>query len=363
MFDARQLTTSEHVWAQRYQFLVKNGYRLRSRYRPEWKPSWVKEDGTQDRLAAFLAEDSIPLTHASLLDAERISDGKTVILKYVSVESPEIRIGRYLSDRDLRSLPQNHSIPLLDVLYDPADLGHAILVFPLLRPITFPEFATVGECVDFMNQALEGLAFLHEHEIAHRDCAAANIMMDARLMFPNGWHGINMARLPNGKPSDPGITRTEAGYVRYYFIDFGLSSRGEYSVKGTQGIEPAPELEDGANEAYDPFKLDIYMLGMAFKDSILNRTRGAEFIVQPLLRSMLVKDPDRRPTPQDCIKLLEDLASPLSARAKSARLRPYSPKRENFVKTHILDSLNYLANFRRKPLEPPKENPSIDPLS
>ncbi|KAG8954541.1 hypothetical protein FRC03_011438 [Tulasnella sp. 419] len=363
MFDSRQLTESEQKWVQRYQFLEENGYRLRPRYRPGWKPSWVSEDGVQDEDAFFAAEDSIIISRAFLLDAERMSDNKTVILKHTKAETPEIPIGQYLSSPDLQAHPHNHSIPLLDVLKDPSDPEHVFLVFPLLRPITFPRFATVGECLDFMKQMLEGLCFLHEHEIAHRDCATPNIMMDARLMFPKGWHAINMARLPDGKPSDRGITRTEAGYVRYYFIDFGYSSKGEYSVHGQNGIERAPELETGDKVPYDPFKLDIYMLGLTFKDAILNRTRGAEFIVGPMVQFMLLKAPHRRPTPEECLERLEALERKLSTRAKERRLRIYEPKEENKLGTYLMDSVNYLANFRRKPLEHPKEIPSLDPLS
>ncbi|KAG8956899.1 hypothetical protein FRC03_010720 [Tulasnella sp. 419] len=114
-----------------------------------------------------MAEDSIVIENAFLLDANRLKDDTTVMLKYVNGDSPEISIRKYLSTPELRSHPLNHSIPLLDILVDPLDELNVIMVFPLLRPIDSPRFATVGECLEFMKQVLEGLAFLHHHAIAH----------------------------------------------------------------------------------------------------------------------------------------------------------------------------------------------------
>ena len=39
------LLTREKWWKNRYEFLEKQGYRLRQRYSPSWKPSWL-EPGT-----------------------------------------------------------------------------------------------------------------------------------------------------------------------------------------------------------------------------------------------------------------------------------------------------------------------------
>ncbi len=35
-----RLTVSELFWRDRYDWLLQRGYRLRSRYKPDWKPSW-----------------------------------------------------------------------------------------------------------------------------------------------------------------------------------------------------------------------------------------------------------------------------------------------------------------------------------
>lgn len=94
-------------------------------------------------------------------------------------------------------------------------------------------------------------------------------MMDARSMYPNGWHPQDGARCHDGTYYDLDYrpSRTAAGTVRYYFIDFGLSSINQDMTTGLYGLERAPELSN--TEAYDPYKLDVYVLGKAFASLFL----------------------------------------------------------------------------------------------
>lgn len=65
---------------------------------------------------------------------------------------------------------------------------------------------------------------------------------------------------------------------RYYFIDFGISTRfegpGPYRVTGCIGRDPSPpELSETV--PYDPFKLDVYVLGNHFiQDYLMVRLAG-----------------------------------------------------------------------------------------
>lgn len=92
--------------------------------------------------------------HPYVNDATRISDGALVLLKQVSVivHPHEVSIGRYLCSDELRSDPDNHCVPLHDVLKDPSEENTVILVMPLLRKCDDPEFDTIGEVVDFIRQ-------------------------------------------------------------------------------------------------------------------------------------------------------------------------------------------------------------------
>lgn len=76
-------------------------------------------------------------------------------LKHVEKTSPEIEIGQYFSSDQLRDDPRNHCLPVLDVLRDPTDPEHVLLVMPWLRRIDSPEPGSVRECVDFIQQTLE----------------------------------------------------------------------------------------------------------------------------------------------------------------------------------------------------------------
>lgn len=88
------------------------------------------------------------------MDAMRIADGRRVMLKRVPLptKSKELEVNTFLSSDDLSHDPRNHALPLLDTLRTTESL---FIVFPLYLELTAPEFDTVGEGVDFMEQTLE----------------------------------------------------------------------------------------------------------------------------------------------------------------------------------------------------------------
>ena len=90
-----------------------------------------------------------------LLDAQRLCDEKLVLMKKVKSDSQEVRIATYLSSADLREDPDNHCVPILDVLRDPYDASLSFLVMPFLRYIDQPRFDTVGSILDCVQQLLE----------------------------------------------------------------------------------------------------------------------------------------------------------------------------------------------------------------
>lgn len=93
-------------------------------------------------------------------------------------------------------------------------------------------------------------------------------MMDGRRLYPAGWHPQRWRVFPNGesmKDGDP--SRTAVGGVRYYLIDFGISSQNQDQVLGVDGQEPSPELSNDV--PYDPYKLDVYILGMAYRHFLI----------------------------------------------------------------------------------------------
>ena len=89
-------------------------------------------------------------------------------------------------------------------------------------------------------------------------------MMDADAMYPEGFHAV----VPEYKVDYSGpakhTSRTDAK-VKYYFIDFGISVHipENVSPKLATGLlgrdRDPPELSK--EEPYDPFKLDIFIIG------------------------------------------------------------------------------------------------------
>ncbi|KAA1477310.1 hypothetical protein DENSPDRAFT_582053 [Dentipellis sp. KUC8613] len=134
-----------------------------------------------------------------IMDATRASDGAYVTLKkldFVHSRSSmeEGDVNNYLSSSDLSSDPRNHCARAIQILQMPDEDNVYILVMPLLRPFDDPKFTTIGEAVAFFTQIFEELQFLHEHEVAHRDCCEGNTLIDATPLYPDPWHPVELKR-------------------------------------------------------------------------------------------------------------------------------------------------------------------------
>ncbi|KAI0077834.1 hypothetical protein K474DRAFT_1674588 [Panus rudis PR-1116 ss-1] len=286
------LASWEVEWRDRAIFLRSRGYLLRPRYQPGWQPSWINTNRDP-----HFCEDSIRTMNFNVIDATRSTDGSRVSIKVVKKSTQEAEIGLYLSRPEVQNDPKNHCAPVLDVLDDPLDTSHQLIVMPFLCPFDKPEFLAIGEVVEFVRQTLEGLSFIHSQGVAHRDCAAGNIMMDAQPLYPRGHHPVRHAYTPDALWDSNPLARID-NPVKYYFIDFGISSKFGHGdtplVLGTKGRDKEPpEL---SNEIpYDPFMLDIYILGNVYNMEFLQKYHGLEFL-EPLIASMCQQEPKIRPT-------------------------------------------------------------------
>lgn len=195
------LTENEIWWRDHYNFLSEKGYKLRSRYSPNWVPSWTNtnkapiscEDGVRSPVGDVYLDVSVSQSpcifqYYHLLNAQRTHDGIRVSLKSIVVSRHpyEIKIGRFFSTSPLSEDPANHCVPIYDVLKVPTDDDIVIIVMPLLRDASEPHFDSVGEVVDCIHQLFEvrpwltgsswlisvfllkGLCFMHRHHVAHQ---------------------------------------------------------------------------------------------------------------------------------------------------------------------------------------------------
>jgi hypothetical protein len=119
-----------------------------------------------------------------------------------------------------------------------------------------------------------------------RDICAANLVVDASRMVPGGFHflrpcthdGVTYLHF-DSDDSDPLVlkSRTRAGPLRYYYIDFGLSDQFSsfearelvIGLYGQLGIY-VPEISDTV--PYDAFKVDVRLVGeMLVREFLLVR--------------------------------------------------------------------------------------------
>ncbi|KII93045.1 hypothetical protein PLICRDRAFT_377913 [Plicaturopsis crispa FD-325 SS-3] len=310
----------EKIWRDLQPTLRQRGYRLRPRYDVGWKPSWL---GTN--IDPFWCEDYIKPYVSNVIDATR-DDGLHVTIKRLDRASDEAEIAKFLSSPALRSNLYNHCVPILDTFPDPVKPGRSYLVMPLLRQFNDPEFTSVGEAVDFVRQTLEGLCFMHEHRVAHLDCATFNIMMDATDIYPQGWHPLRRSYARDGFTKLPAPLSRIDHHVRYYFIDYGLSirfSEGESHIIRTRGGMPqektVPELLVDA--PYDAYKTDIYILGCVYRKELYEKFTGLDSLL-PLISAMADQEPSRRPTAAEALEHFRRIQAQLGPASLQWPLHP-----------------------------------------
>jgi serine/threonine protein kinase len=163
--------------------------------------------------------------------------GNLVILKAI-VDSNERQSLQYLSGI---KTPSNHTIPLLDVI--DLSIGKTIIVlpwkFPLDEVLQFRD--RPDDVVSLCLQFIEGVAFLHQHKVAHCDLKPGNVV---------GY-----------------LTESETS-PRLFIIDFDLSQSVENEDTVTEGwcwTPPwiAPELgsRNGPTQRYSPILADLWACG------------------------------------------------------------------------------------------------------
>lgn len=293
------LVKSELWWRDHYYDIRDCGYELRSRYHPRWEPSWNKS-----KKEFFSVEDGQATITRAVMDAVRVRDRRPVMLKrLLPEEGPyELEINQLFSSSELADDPRNHCAPLLDLVELQGPEYHKIMVFPLLRPFNSPRFQTVGEFVAFFTQICEGIQFMHQHNVAHRDCTANNVMFEPSGMYPNGFHPVKRNRNRDFKGKATAFARTQRP-PRYLLIDLGLSRR--YPTRDITdeplhgGDRSAPEIK--SRKWSNPFHTDVYYIGNLVRDEFMKKYRGFQFM-EDLIDAMTNEDPAKRPTIEEVIE-------------------------------------------------------------
>lgn len=104
-------------------------------------------------------------------------------------------------------------------------------------------------------------------------------MMDGRPLYPEDHHPVHIRLTPDVSQEARYYSRRDHP-VKYYFIDFGMSSHFKDEeprlVLGAKGADQdAPELSNKI--PYDPFMLDIFILGHVYEVQFL-QVRSSVFL-------------------------------------------------------------------------------------
>ncbi|KAG8933967.1 hypothetical protein FRC00_012632 [Tulasnella sp. 408] len=233
--------------------------------------------------------------------------GAMVFIKTVplhSKESQEYDIWRMLDSPKARLHPDNHTVPVREVLYfnpnfalvgvepEPTDARLFVVmdrfdkVTPLDGPISdpgYPFIHTIEDLCNFFLQIAQAVRYMHDLGIAHQDIMNKNLLID------------------RANSAD-----------RCYVIDFQLSL---YFPK--PWITPPKVLIDAdAPEAfrpkkpYDPFPVDVYGVGTLLHNMIsAYRYAGWTSLTEldNIAKSMLQDAPEQRPTIHAVEDYLRDL--------------------------------------------------------
>ncbi|KAJ7474251.1 hypothetical protein FB451DRAFT_944957, partial [Mycena latifolia] len=317
----------EREWAHYQPFLEGRGYMLRPRYRPGWVPEaialgkslWECEDSKPCSIYPSFADGSIATCRATALDATCVADGGQVVLKIVEMGSQETVIAEFLAKEPDA---EKHTIQMLELIPMYDDPSRALMVMPRMRAVwDTPLFKTVHEFLEFAEQVLQGLAFLHSKNIAHRDICTKNLVMDASRMIPAGFHfiathtsdGVQLLHF-DADDSDPLVvkSRTRAGPMRYAYIDFGLSVHflsiaARELVTGECGqLREHMRGELSETVPYDAFKADVRFVGEMIRTEFLCFHEGLDFLI-PLVKKLCRRDPARRPDAAMALALFQSL--------------------------------------------------------
>ncbi|VDC07534.1 unnamed protein product [Peniophora sp. CBMAI 1063] len=302
--------------------------------------------------------DAIPLAFqvgGAITAARRRDDGALVVMKIVKKDAHpnELKILLFLSEiKDSR----NYNVPILDSFDVPVDPTLTITVLPLLRRADDPPFETVWEVVECIRQLLEGLQFMHEHNIAHRDCFWPDIMMDASWMCMRPFHPANPERSGDWRGLAKHISRTETfmrtgKHVKYFFVDMGISrhSEGHDPICGNlRELPTVPgdgfvlEHQDARNNTpSDLFATDVYLLGNTIRERFL-RASGKLSFLEDLVSLMTTDDPRARPRIGEVAVLFSrltlekaELDSPLVSTRRVKRRAPVPAQTSSLVSSSV----------------------------
>ncbi|KAF9800520.1 hypothetical protein IEO21_10342 [Rhodonia placenta] len=149
--------------------------------------------------------------------------------------------------------------------------------------------------------------------------------MDANALFPKGFNPVYDIFLPDGITPASGRSRKDMP-ITYYYIHFGISvyippdTHPKLAVGPHGRDQEVPELS--ADIPYDPFKVDIFIIGNFFRRNLYDVFSNVGFFL-PLIEFMTRRQPESRPTAEEALAQWQKIRERVSYvhRAWRPRLR------------------------------------------
>lgn len=367
-------TRWERFWVEHQPFLLSKGYKLRSRYNPDWIPSWRQSkkniSDCEDAIHAVVRSYNYSLCCLLASPIGRGSSISTWLTPYVSATISKSSWKKYIPGRTSYLLPPTcplkrcvMTLVTIQCLFWTSSLFLAMTSMLWSSCLSSTSFTTLLLHVEekllrrwgkycrsvysFTQKCIlirtdQGIELMHEHRIAHRDACWKNLMMDATKIIPKGFH-------PQRPYTTTGISadlswnkRSSVAPIDYFIIDYGLTMwfRDPHARNSALGVcgqdKTVPELS--AIVPYDPFKVDIYQLGGVIKtlievwpcpfsfyawllNSVPKTYSGYLEMFRPLATKMVSKDPTQRPTAPEVVQNFEGIVSMMTARDHRARIK------------------------------------------
>ena len=229
--------------------------------------------------------------------------GVLVALKIIA-DSNERQFLQSLSDI---KAPSNHTIPLLDVI--DLSIKKSIIVLPWKSPLDeVLQFDNRRDVVSLCLQFIEGVDFLHQHNVAHCDLKPENVLVDIRSQSEES--------------------------SRLFIIDFELavSVEGEGTMsEGWCGTPPwiAPELGtmNGPIQRYSPILADRWTCGRMiehFAKYFPTKEDARKAKLRSFAQRLLDVDPRARPE----LNQLQGIQGPQKRKATRSRSNPLRLRRK-----------------------------------
>ncbi|KAF7306464.1 hypothetical protein MIND_00437600 [Mycena indigotica] len=179
-------------------------------------------------------------------------------------------------------------------------------------------FASVKCLLDFVEESLEGVVFLHQHRIVHRDLASHNQFVNH--VSPSG---ASISSQPENR-----LRLQSENFLRYGWLDFGYSvalpedvaledCRFPWEASFAGAYDVPPDLWQG-EYLYNPFAFDVGTLGIFFCTHFQHLTPQIHLLA-PLLDGMTHPNIGSRLTAQKALELLRQLRDRLTKKQLAAQ--------------------------------------------